>query len=68
MNENTPMFLSIREVAKMGILPEYRLRCMEKEGNLPCIYAGKKCLINIDRLVEQLNSMSCQRTNGGMKK
>lgn len=63
--ENTiPVFLSIRETAKAGILTEYRLRCMEKAGELPCIYAGNKCLINIELLIAQLNDLQ----KGGAQK
>lgn len=63
--ENTiPVFLSIRETAKAGILTEYRLRCMEKSGELPCIYAGNKCLINVDLLIAQLNDLQ----RGGTQK
>ena len=51
-----PNFMTIRQVAATKILPEHLLRSWEKQGKLPCIYAGKKCLINFDKLVEQLNS------------
>ena len=51
-----PRFMSIREVAKTGVLSEYTLRLMEKQKRLPCVYSGRKCLVNFDRLVEQLNS------------
>ncbi len=57
MSDIIPRFLTIREAAKTGILSEYRLRCMEKAGELPCIYAGNKCLINIDLLIAQLNDL-----------
>lgn len=52
-----PRFCSIRETARMGILTEYALRIMERQGKLPCVYSGRKCLINIDRLIEQLNDL-----------
>lgn len=55
--QKIPKFMTIREVAKTGILPEHFLRDMEKKGNLPCIYSGKKCLINFDKLIEQLNNL-----------
>ena len=55
MKNTIPRFMSIREVAKTGILSEYTLRLMEKQKLLPCVYTGRKCLINFDRLVEQLN-------------
>ena len=50
-----PRFKTIRQTAATGILPEHLLRKLEKQGLLPCVYSGKKCLINFDRLVEQLN-------------
>lgn len=53
---DVPRFMSIREVAKTGILSEYTLRLMEKQGKLPCIHTGRKCLINFDKLVDQLNA------------
>lgn len=58
MKLDVPRFMSIREVAKTGVLSEYTLRLMEKQKRLPCVYCGRKCLINFDRLIEQLNGMS----------
>lgn len=58
MTMEIPRFMSIREVAKTGLLSEYTLRLMEKQKQLPCVYTGRKCLINFDRLVEQLNQAS----------
>ena len=55
MEKTIPRFMSIREVARTGLLSEYTLRLMEKRKLLPCVYTGKKCLINFDKLVEQLN-------------
>lgn len=62
MEKTLPRFLTIRETAKTKILPEHLLRSWEKQGKLPCIYAGKKCLINFDLLVDQLNNLT---TEGG---
>lgn len=56
MEKKLPHFMSIREVAKTGLLSEYTLRLMEKQNRLPCMYTGRKCLINFDKLVEQLNN------------
>ena len=39
-------FMSIREVARTGLISEYYLRLMEKQNRLPCIYSGKKCMVN----------------------
>ena len=62
MNENAqtlPKMLTIREVARTGIMPEHALRSLAKEGRLPAITVGKcgKTLINLPRLIEQLESL-----------
>lgn len=59
-----PRFLTIRQVAAEGILSEYRLRCLEKAGELPCIYAGAKCLINYDLLLDQLRNAGRRAKEG----
>lgn len=56
MEKTIPKFLTIRQTAATGILPENLLRSWEKQGRLPCVYSGRRCLINFDKLVEQLNS------------
>ena len=50
-----PRMRTIREVSRTGLLSEYALRKMQKEGRLPCVYVGRKCLINLDRLIDLLN-------------
>ena len=55
-SEALPRMRTIREVAATGLLSEYSLRLMEKQGKLPCIYVGKKCLINLDLLIQKLNN------------
>lgn len=55
--ENRPMFMTIKEVSRTGLMREYTLRQMVKQGKVPCIYSGKRCLINYPRLLEMLNSM-----------
>lgn len=52
-----PRFMTIREVAAQGILPETCLRRMEKRGELPCVYSGNRCLVNFDALIEQLRGL-----------
>lgn len=56
MNE-PPRMLTIRQAAKLGPLTEYTLRLMEKQGRLPCLYVGRKCLVNYDRLLEMLGGL-----------
>lgn len=55
--------MTIRQVAHEGILSEYTLRLMEKQGKLPCIYSGRRCLINYPLLLEQLNTIGIYETN-----
>lgn len=58
MQIEKPVFMSIRQVAATGILSEHNIRLMEKQKKLPCIYAGRKCLINYPLFVESLNALS----------
>lgn len=58
MEERKPKMLTVREVARTGILPEHALRLLLKAGKLPAIYVGKKALINYDKLCEQLSELS----------
>ena len=55
-----PQFLTIRQTAKTGILSEHALRLRPKQGKLPHVMAGTKCLVNYPLLVELLNSESRQ--------
>lgn len=58
------VFLTIREVAKTGLLSEYALRLMEAQGRLPGVYVGPKKLINVPLLREQLNRESAANARG----
>ena len=55
-----PTFKTISQTAKTGLLPEFRLRAMQKQGRLPGIYSGKRFLVNFDALVEMLERESVQ--------
>lgn len=48
---------TIRQVAEMGLLSEYSLRKLAKQGRLPAIYVGRKCLINVEQLTKQLHDL-----------
>lgn len=61
-NRSTPEMLTIREIAETGILSEYALRLMLKDGKLPAIYVGRKALINYDKLCEQLCNLNANVT------
>lgn len=51
-------FLTVRQTAALGILSEYRLRCMIAEGTCPGVYSGNRFLVNVPMLIEQLDAMS----------
>lgn len=56
-NINTPILMSIPQLAATGLLTEYAIRKLYKEGRLPAFTVGKKVLINYDMLLEQLNNL-----------
>ena len=51
-----PRMLTIRETARTGILPEYALRTLVRQGKIPGIQVGTKFLVNYDRLCDWLNN------------
>ncbi len=59
--DNLPMFMTIRETAKTGIISEYHLRMMERQGKLPGVRVGNRFKVNVDLLVDQLNRESAER-------
>jgi hypothetical protein len=60
VDNNKPKMMTVRQVARTGILPEHALRILLKAGKLPAIYVGKKALINFDRLCEDLTTLKCE--------
>lgn len=59
--DNLPTFMTIRETAKTGIISEYHLRMMEKQGKLPGIRVGNRFKVNVGLLVDQLNRESAEQ-------
>ena len=55
--ENKPQMMTIREVARTGLLPEHALRVLARQQKLPCIYVGAKCYINYTALVAMLENL-----------
>ena len=60
VQQNTPKFMTIRQVAATGILSEHHLRLMAKKGELPGIYAGTRFKENYPLLVDKLNQDSME--------
>lgn len=63
MQKATTKFLTIRQTAATGILSEYHLRLLEKQGKLPGIYSGNRFKVNFDMLVNQLDKASAERSS-----
>ena len=57
MKSNLPRMMTIREVARTGILPENAIRRMVKTGQCPHIMVGTKCLVNYDKLLNLLEEL-----------
>lgn len=55
---NTPHFMTIRQTAATGIVPEHLLRQWQKQGRLPGIRTGNRFLVNFTMLIEDLNAAS----------
>lgn len=57
MTERKPRMMTVREIARTGLMSEHALRRLLKAGKLPAIFIGKKALINYDKLCDQLQSL-----------
>lgn len=53
-----PEFRTIRQTAALGLLPEHRLRQMQKQKKLPGVFSGTRFLVNVTALAEQLAAES----------
>ena len=62
-----PIMMSIRDIAKTGVLPENTIRTMVKNGSIQVVHSGTKVLINFKLLCEYLNSLTVNTNNGGNK-
>lgn len=58
-------FQKIRKAAAFLPLSEYRLRLMVAQGTCPGFYLGREFVVNVDQLLEQLESQSQAPINGG---
>ena len=60
-NKKLPTMLTIKEAAKqVPGFTEYQIRRLCKSGELPCVFAGKKTLINRDNLYKYLYGESVE--------
>ena len=60
-NKKLPTMLTIKEAAKqVPGFTEYQIRRLCKSGELPCVFAGRKMLINRDNLYKYLYGESVE--------
>ena len=57
LNIKIPKMMTIRQIAKTGLLPENALRVMVKNGEIPAVYSGTKAFINFDNLCHKLEKL-----------
>lgn len=62
MEQNRPNMMTVREIARTGLLSEHALRLMLNAGKLPAIYIGNKALINYDKLCAELRNLKADVT------
>jgi len=55
-NLNPPQMTTINEAAKITGLAKYYIRQLALQNKIKNVRAGKKILINVDRLIEFLNN------------
>lgn len=53
-------FKTIRQTAAIGFISEHHLRLLVAQGRCPGVYSGNRFLVNVNALMEQLESDSRQ--------
>lgn len=56
VSQYVPRMRTIRQAAKEANVPEHWLRRAVKEGRVVYVMAGNKALVNLDKLLEYLNT------------
>jgi len=57
MDTQKPTLMTVRQIARTGILPEHALRALLKSGRITAVYVGRKAYINYDTLCQQLSRL-----------
>ena len=55
---NTPKLMTVRQIAKTGIISEGALRRMIKEGVLQPLYSGNRALLNFNVVCTTINKLT----------
>jgi|AGTN01.3.fsa_nt_gi hypothetical protein len=56
----TEKFLTIRQFARLGILPEYAIRQLVKAKKLPVVYTGNRAMLPYSLCLEVLSRLALE--------
>ena len=55
---NTPRLMTVRQIARTGIISEGALRRMIKEGVVKPLYSGNRALLNFNMVCTTINNLN----------
>jgi len=55
---NVPKLMTIRQVAKTGLIPEKALRQLVKEGIVKVLYSGNRAFVNYQNVCKIVNHLT----------
>ena len=56
--DGIPKMMTIREIARTGLLSEHALRLLTKQGKLPALYINSKALLDYNTVVEYIGLLA----------
>ena len=58
MSNNIPKLMTIRQVAKTGIIPEKALRELVKQGVVKVLYSGNRAFVNYQNVCNVVHHLT----------
>lgn len=58
MELNTPKLMTVRQIAKTGIISEGTLRRLIKQGTIKPLYSGNRALLNYNSVCQVINTLT----------
>lgn len=55
---NTPKLMTVRQIAKTGMISEGALRRLIKQGIIKPLYSGNRALLNFNMVCETINKLT----------
>ena len=56
--DTIPKMMTIREIARTGLLSEHALRLFTKQGKIPALYINSKALLDYNTVVEHIGLLA----------